>query len=132
MEDETKNPEADAPVKMERDEFADPPLLEAPWGHPMLHSVVDALRDVFDPEIPVSVYDLGLIYKIAISEENVVDITMTLTSPTCPIAGEMPHMVHDAVIAVPGVKECLVEMVFEPVWSRECMTEVAKIELSMF
>ncbi|HAU29131.1 MAG TPA: SUF system Fe-S cluster assembly protein [Rhodospirillaceae bacterium] len=106
--------------------------MEAPWGHPLLLPVIDALRDVYDPEIPVSIYDLGLIYRIDIKDAGIVDITLTLTSPTCPIAGEMPFMVYDAVMQVPGVSECFVDLVFNPVWCMDCMTEVAKIELSLF
>ena len=84
---------------------------------------------MFDPEIPVNIYDLGLIYTIDIDTENAVDITMTLTAPGCPVAGEMPGWVADAVNALPGVKQVDVSMTFDPPWGMDMMSDEARLEL---
>lgn len=97
--------------------------------HALHDAVVEACRTVFDPEIPVNIYDLGLIYTIAITEENDVAITMTLTAPGCPVAGEMPQWVQDAVECVPGVKSVDVEMTFDPQWGMDMMSDEARLEL---
>lgn len=94
--------------------------------------VIDALRCVFDPEIPVSIYDLGLIYDIDIGDDGKVAITMTLTAPGCPVAGEMPRMVERAVSVVDGVDEVAVDLVFDPPWEPSRMSEAARLELGMF
>ena len=91
--------------------------------------IVGALKTVYDPEIPVNIYDLGLIYTIDIDAENMVKITMTLTAPGCPVAGEMPGWVQDSVGAVPGVKDVDVDMVFDPPWGMDMMTDEARLEL---
>jgi len=93
--------------------------------------IIAALRGVHDPEIPVNIYDLGLIYKIDISPEGDVAIDMTLTAPACPVAGMMPLMVKDAVASVEGVGQIEVEMVWDPPWSPECMSEEARLDLGM-
>lgn len=98
-------------------------------GHPLYPSVVEACRTVFDPEIPVNIFDLGLVYTIAIDDQNAVDIVMTLTAPGCPVAGEMPGWVADAVNAVEGVKQVDVAMTFEPQWGMDMMSEEARLEL---
>lgn len=95
-------------------------------------AVVAALKTVFDPEIPVNIYDLGLIYDIAISDERHVDLKMTLTSPGCPVAQTFPGTVEQAVNLVEGVSDCTVELVWEPTWTQERMSEVARLELGMF
>ncbi|WP_127902527.1 SUF system Fe-S cluster assembly protein [Solirhodobacter olei] len=97
--------------------------------HPLYDDVVGACRTIFDPEIPVNIYDLGLVYTIRISDENEVDVIMTLTAPGCPVAGEMPAWVSDAVEALPGVKEARVELTFDPPWGMEMMSEEARLEL---
>ncbi|MCC0079000.1 MAG: SUF system Fe-S cluster assembly protein [Rhodobacter sp.] len=97
--------------------------------HPLYDSVVDACRTVFDPEIPVNIYDLGLVYTIAIDDTSVVRIIMTLTAPGCPVAGEMPGWVSDAVSVVPGVKDVEVEMTFDPQWGMDMMSDEARLEL---
>lgn len=94
--------------------------------------IIAALRNVHDPEIPVNIYDLGLIYKIDISENGDVDVDMTLTAPACPVAGMMPVMVKDAVKTVEGVGEVAVELVWDPPWSPETMSDEAKLTLGMF
>ena len=90
---------------------------------------MNACRTVFDPEIPVNIYDLGLDYTVEISTENVVDIAMTLTAPGCPVAGEMPGWVEAAVESVAGVKEIKVNMTFDPPWGMEMMSDEARLEL---
>ncbi len=95
-------------------------------------SIVAALKTVFDPEIPVDIYELGLIYKVAIDESRFVEIDMTLTAPGCPVAGEMPKWVEDAVTAVPGVAGVKVSMVFDPPWDQSRMSDVARVALDMW
>lgn len=96
------------------------------------NSVIAALRTVFDPEIPVNIYDLGLIYDIAINEEKHVHVQMTLTTPGCPVAQTFPGTVEQAVNQVEGVSDCTVELVWDPPWSQERMTETARLELGIF
>ena len=93
--------------------------------------IIAALRGVFDPEIPINIYDLGLIYSIAIGPRGDVAIDMTLTAPACPVAGMMPLMVRDAVAAVEGVGEVAVELVWDPPWSQEHMSDEAKLQLGL-
>ncbi len=97
--------------------------------HALYESVVEACKTVFDPEIPVNIYDLGLIYTVTISDSGEVDIIMTLTAPGCPVAGEMPGWVSDAVSAVPGVQSVEVEMTFDPQWGMDMMSDEARLEL---
>ena len=94
--------------------------------------LVEQLKTVFDPEIPVDIYELGLIYKVDVSDEKAVAIDMTLTAPGCPVAGEMPGWVHDAVVQIPEVTACTVNLVFEPPWDPSLMSDEAKLELNMF
>jgi len=94
--------------------------------------VIAALRTVYDPEIPVNIYDLGLIYALDVSEAGVVRIRMTLTAPGCPVAQTFPGTVEQAVKSVPGVTEARVDLVWDPPWSREKMSEAARLELGMF
>lgn len=93
--------------------------------------VVEALRTVYDPEVPVNIYDLGLIYRLDIDEQGVVALSMTLTAPGCPVAQTFPGTVEAAVKAVPGVKDAAVELVWDPPWSRERMSEAAQLQLGM-
>lgn len=94
--------------------------------------VVAAIKTVYDPEIPVDIYELGLIYRLDINEAGHVDIDMTLTAPACPVAGEMPQWVRDAVLQVPGVRGCDVNMVFDPPWDKSRMSDEAQVALDMF
>ena len=94
--------------------------------------VMEALREVYDPEIPVNIYDLGLIYDVEVDEFGFVEIDMTLTSPACPVAGTLPGEVENAVRTVPGVSDVHVELVWEPAWSMDRMSEGAKLELGFF
>lgn len=93
--------------------------------------IIDALRRVYDPELPVNIYDLGLIYRIEISPRGDVAIDMTLTAPACPVAGMMPIMVKDAVASVEGVGAVVVELVWDPPWSMANMSDEARLELGM-
>lgn len=95
-------------------------------------NIITALRGVYDPEIPVNIYDLGLIYDVMIDENQHVDIKMTLTSPGCPVAQTFPGTVEKAVNEVDGVADCTVELVWEPPWDQERMTEAARLELGLF
>jgi FeS assembly SUF system protein len=94
--------------------------------------LIAALKTVHDPEIPVDIYELGLIYKVDVADNKDVTIDMTLTAPGCPVAGEMPGMVRDAVKTVEGVGEVKVNMTFDPPWTPDRMSEEAKLELNMF
>ena len=94
--------------------------------------LIAAFKSVFDPEIPVDIYELGLIYKVDISDDRDATITMTLTAPGCPVAGEMPGWVEQAVESAPGVRGARVEMVFDPPWTPDRMSDEAKLELGMF
>jgi FeS assembly SUF system protein len=106
-----------------------PLITPSSTDHPLYEQIVEACRGVYDPEIPVNIYDLGLIYTIAISPENAVDITMTLTAPGCPVAGEMPGWVADAIEPLPGVKQVDVQLTWEPPWGMDMMSDEARLEL---
>ena len=92
-------------------------------------TVVKVLKTIYDPEIPVDIYELGLIYDVFLNEDNEVKILMTLTTPNCPVAESLPQEVKDKVAEIDGVKNAEVEMTFEPPWSRDLMSEEAKLEL---
>ena len=95
--------------------------------------VIDTLKTIYDPEIPVNIYDLGLVYKIDISEENDIQVDMTLTSPACPVAETLPPMIEQAIkLQIPETKMSVVTVVWEPPWDQSKMTESAKLELGMF
>ena len=93
--------------------------------------IVEAIKKVFDPEIPVNIYELGLIYNIDIKKDGMVDIRMTLTSPFCPVAGSLPKEVAARASEVEGVKDVNVDLVFEPPWSMDLMSEEAKLKLNL-
>jgi FeS assembly SUF system protein len=94
--------------------------------------LIAQLKTVFDPEIPVDIYELGLIYKVDVSDDLDVAIDMTLTAPGCPVAGEMPGWVQEAVMRIDGVKSCDVNLVFDPPWDPSRMSDEAKLQLNMF
>ncbi|MES2765778.1 MAG: SUF system Fe-S cluster assembly protein [Bacteroidota bacterium] len=94
--------------------------------------VVEVIKTIYDPEIPVDIYELGLIYGIKINDDRTVDIVMTLTSPACPVAGTLPGDVETKVKMLPGVTDVKVELTFEPPWDKDKMSEVAKFELGFF
>ncbi len=93
--------------------------------------VIEALSTVFDPEIPVNIYDLGLIYDINVEPAGKVDIKMTLTAPNCPVAGSLPTEVESRIQAIPGVSDVSVELVWDPPWCTDKMTEAARLQLGM-
>jgi FeS assembly SUF system protein len=93
--------------------------------------LIAAFKTVFDPEIPVDIYELGLIYKVDISDDGDVEVDMTLTAPGCPVAGDMPGWVENAAVQVSGVKTVKVNLVFEPAWTQARMSDEAKLELNM-
>ncbi len=92
-------------------------------------TVVKVLKTIYDPEIPVDIYELGLIYDVFLNEDNDVKILMTLTTPNCPVAESLPQEVKDKVASIEGVNNSEVEMTFDPPWSRDLMSEEAKLEL---
>ncbi|MFC2100407.1 SUF system Fe-S cluster assembly protein [Bacteroidota bacterium] len=93
--------------------------------------IIEALKNIFDPEIPVNIYDLGLIYEINIDENNKAKITMTLTAPNCPVAESLPQEVKERTAEVEGITEAEVEIVFEPPWTRDMISEAALLELGL-
>ena len=113
-------------------EPATPPALSQPELDAITDQLVEKLKTVFDPEIPVDIYELGLIYKVDVSDEKDVVIDMTLTAPGCPVAGEMPDWVRDAVMSIDGIRSCTVNLVFDPAWDPSLMSDEAKLELNMF
>ncbi|HWB63383.1 MAG TPA: SUF system Fe-S cluster assembly protein [Chitinophagales bacterium] len=95
----------------------------------MKAAVIEVLKTIYDPEIPINIYDLGLIYEVNILADKTVEVVMTLTSPNCPAAGSLPGEVEQKSKAVAGVKDAVIELVFDPPWSQEMMSEEAKLEL---
>ncbi len=91
--------------------------------------IIKTMKTIYDPEIPVDIYELGLIYEVNIDEQNHVEIVMTLTSPSCPVAGTMPQEVEQKVKGVAGVSDVTLELVFEPPWNQDMMSEEAQLEL---
>lgn len=98
---------------------------------PMYAAVIAAIKEVYDPEIPVNVYDLGLIYELTISKAHEVYILMTFTAPNCPMADQVLAEVREGVEAVPGVTKCTIELTFEPEWDRSMLSEEARVELGL-
>lgn len=98
----------------------------------LTHDIVAALKTVYDPEIPADIYELGLIYRVDIDDSRNIDIDMTLTAPGCPVAGEMPGWVENAVSLVPGVGNVTVNMVFEPQWDQSRMSDEARVALDWY
>ncbi|MBI1276461.1 SUF system Fe-S cluster assembly protein [bacterium] len=94
--------------------------------------VVAILKTVYDPEIPVNIWELGLIYRAEVLEDGKVEIDMTLTAPACPVAGTMPGEVQTRILQIPGVKDVNVELVWEPAWTQDRMTDEARLELGLF
>jgi FeS assembly SUF system protein len=111
---------------------AQPAALEQAELDRLTDDLIAAFKTVFDPEIPVDIYELGLIYKVDVSDDREVMVEMTLTAPGCPVAGDMPGWVHDAVMKVEGVKSCDVNLVFDPPWDSSRMSDEAKLQLNMF
>ena len=93
--------------------------------------IIEEIKKIFDPEIPVNIYELGLIYKIDVDEKNKVNVDMTLTSPNCPVAESLPNQVKDSIMKVEGVSEVDLKVVWEPPWDKNKMSEAAKLELNL-
>jgi FeS assembly SUF system protein len=126
------------PGEVRRRDYLDGFLAEKPQdlaghlpGGDLYEAVVAALKEIFDPEIPVNIYDLGLIYAVDVTEDGAVAITMTLTTPHCPVAESMPGEVELRVCAVPGVRDAQVNIVWDPPWDMGKMSDEAKLELGM-
>jgi FeS assembly SUF system protein len=114
-------------IEIPSEGFAEAPQADAPLRERVIHN----LRTVMDPELPLNIYDLGLIYKLDISPTGGVAIEMTLTAPGCPVAGEMPGMVQAAVLKTDGVTHCTVKLVWEPKWDKNLLSEEARLELGL-
>ena len=98
---------------------------------PLYATVISALKEVYDPEIPVNIYDLGLVYELTISKSREVSILMTFTAPNCPMADQVLQEVKEGVESVPGVTKCDIELTFEPQWDRSMLSEEARVELGL-
>ncbi|WP_448188170.1 iron-sulfur cluster assembly protein [Azospirillum sp. sgz301742] len=98
----------------------------------LMERIVEAIKTCYDPEIPVDIWELGLIYRVNVNDGGDVEIDMTLTSPMCPVAGELPQQVQEAVQNADGVTTCKIDLVWEPPWRPDMMSDVAKIQLDMF
>ena len=95
------------------------------------NKIVAEIKKIYDPEIPVNIYELGLIYKIDIKQENKVDIEMTLTSPNCPVSESLPKMVKDNILKIDGINDVDLKLVWDPPWTKDKMSEAAKLELNL-
>ena len=118
------------------DELAEPPNVTAPREHALWPAILKGLRNIYDPEIPVNIYELGLIYEVKIGEakdgKSDVAVKMTLTSPGCPVAQEMPVWVQGAILPIDSVGDVDVEVIWDPIWTPAMMAETAKMQLNMF
>ena len=93
--------------------------------------IIEEIRKIYDPELPVNIYELGLIYDIKVNKENVVDIKMTLTTPNCPVAESLPKEVKDGAMQVEGIEDVDLELVWDPPWTKDMMSDAAKLELNL-
>jgi len=93
--------------------------------------IIEEIKKIYDPEIPVNIYELGLIYKIEVDEKNKVNLDMTLTSPNCPVAESLPKLVKDNIMKIEGISDCNLNLVWEPPWDKDKMSEAAKLELNL-
>ncbi|MFH0865426.1 MAG: iron-sulfur cluster assembly protein [Bacteroidota bacterium] len=93
--------------------------------------IVDALKNIFDPEIPVSIYDMGMIYEVSVDEKSIAHITMTVTAPNCPVVETLPIEVHNKIKEIEGIKDVDVKLTFEPPWNEDMLSEAAKLELGL-
>ena len=129
MTEETKTEDKPAPNAVET---SGPSTIPAEELGRITDDIVGALKTVYDPEIPADIYELGLIYKVDIKDDRTVDVEMTLTTPNCPAAGELPQMVENAVASVPGVGVVNVNLVWDPAWTPDRMTDEARLVLNMW
>lgn len=141
MNDETTGTNIDAPATQPSPEAAGEPAaprlvptasaaIPPEEAERITHDLIGVLKTVYDPEIPVDIYELGLIYKVELDDDRNLTIDMTLTAPGCPVAGEMPGWVENAAMSVEGVKDVKVNMVFDPPWGPERMSEEAQVALN--
>ena len=131
MTEKTKSPELTGKTPAETGTAAES-ALPAEELERMTNDMIMALKTVYDPEIPVEIYELGLIYRIAVDDDRNVEVDMTLTAPGCPVAGEMPIWVENAVSSVEGIGQVKVNLVFDPPWDPGRMSEEAQVALNMF
>jgi FeS assembly SUF system protein len=129
MTDETNPQAVDAAVAAAAEQ---PSAIPADEMARLTDEIVGALKTVYDPEIPADIYELGLIYKVDIDDDRVVKVEMTLTTPNCPSAAELPMMVENAVASVPGVREAKVNIVWDPPWDQSRMSDEARAVLNMW
>ena len=108
------------------------PYLQGLETSPLEPKIIEALRTVYDPEIPVNVFELGLIYDLRIDDQGAVNVVMTLTTPSCPVAGELPGWIKRAINTIDGVSKVEIELVWEPFWKPEYMTEEARLQLGLW
>lgn len=127
MDDATFRPEPEA-----ADAAETPSALPQEELDLLTDQLIAQLKTVYDPEIPVDIFELGLIYRVDVSDQKDVVVDMTLTAPGCPVAGEMPGWVKDAIMQIDGIRSCQVNLVFEPPWDPSKMTDEAKLALNMF
>ncbi|HEY0102312.1 MAG TPA: SUF system Fe-S cluster assembly protein [Brevundimonas sp.] len=132
MSDPTASPITDSPAFAEAWDAPQKSALAQAEIDRMTDDIITALKTVFDPEIPVDIYELGLIYRVDLSDDRDVVIEMTLTAPGCPVAGEMPIWIEDAVKKVEGVRSARAHLVFDPPWDPSKMSDEAKLALNMF
>ena len=99
--------------------------------HNSKEKIINEIKKIYDPEIPVNIYELGLIYKIEVDKKNKVDLDMTLTSPNCPVAESLPNQVKESIMKVEGVSDVNLNLVWEPPWTKDKMSEAAKLELNL-
>mgnify|MGYP001962966547 CR=1 FL=1 len=121
----------ESPMVDEYEALGEPGFIDAPEGEPLWPLIKAALKEIYDPEIPVNIYDLGLIYKTEIDENKKVLIEMTLTSPNCPVAESLPNSVKENVMEINEVTEVDLKLVWDPPWTKEKMSEAAKVELNL-
>lgn len=120
------------PVAGEKPSQTLPSAPEVAADAPLEERVVAVLRGIYDPELPVNIYDLGLIYQLQVHPEGGVEVRMTLTTPACPVAGSLPKLVEDRIAATPGVSSAKVELVWDPPWDRSRLSDEAALQLGLF
>ena len=124
--------EADQPAEIKGGEEVTGSALPADEIERLKGDLIAALKTVYDPEIPVDIYELGLIYRLEVDDERNIELDMTLTAPGCPVAGDMPGWVENAISSVPGVGQVKVKLVFDPPWDMARMSDEARLALNMF
>ena len=136
--EQLKNETSSAPAPAEKKNFADRSVIDrvldarhTPEQKKIVEKVIDVVKTVYDPEIPVNIYELGLIYDIRVNENNAVHVKMTLTAPGCPVAGTLPVDVERKIESIPEVTSATVELVWDPPWSKDRMSEAAILELGL-